>query len=576
MLGYRQLLHKGFWSRAPVALASKQHHSYSLKGSAFHFTTLAATATEEEKKPYYITTPIYYVNAVPHLGHLYTSVLADTIKRYQEVKGNKVVLCTGTDEHGLKIQQAAAKDGLPPQEFCDKVSVKFKELCDVSNVQYTDFIRTTEKRHKLAVAEIWKTLMDKGFIYKGSHEGWYSISDEAFYPATQVTESVDPKTGESFMVAAESGSRVEWTTEENYKFKLPLLRDKLLAWLKENPEVIYPSSRHNEVVTWLENGVSDLSVSRPRSRLDWGISVPNDPEHTIYVWLDALTNYLTVTGYPWTGDQIPTQMKQGGYPADVHIIGKDILRFHAIYWPAFLMAAELPLPKRILSHAHWTMGKQKMSKSRGNVVDPTELIQRVGLDPVRYFLMRDGGITNDGDYTDENIMTRYKKDLAGQLGNLMARSTSKTLNITETIPSVQIPQSLEEVDPRDQALHKALMELPALYEQNLDTFETGRGLSAVFEMIAEANKHFGDNAPWNLVKQPSESARLQTVLRYSYEALRTAGILLQPVMPEKSQILLNKLAVPPSERSFKHSSLGMGWKTSVPLGPDCGVLFPRL
>ncbi|KAF7731198.1 Methionine--tRNA ligase, mitochondrial [Apophysomyces ossiformis] len=498
---------------------------------------------------------------VPHIGHLYSTVLADTLRRYYQLKGAEAYLCTGTDEHGLKIQQAAAKNNTEPIVFCNRVSESFKKLCKAANVDYTTFIRTTEERHAKAVHALWGALEKAGYIYKGKHEGWYAVSDEAFYASNQVQEIVD-EAGNKIMVSIESGQRVEWTEEENYKFKLSAFGDRLLEWIEQNPRAVVPLNRKNEVVSWIRSGLEDLSVSRLRSRLDWGIPVPGDNDHTIYVWLDALTNYLTAMGYPW---REPNPV----WPADVHVVGKDIVRFHAIYWPAFLMAAGLPLPKQILAHAHWTMGKQKMSKSKGNVADPFEVLEAYGVDPVRYYLVRDGGLADDGDYSEEMIKTRYKKDLAGQLGNLLNRSTAKSLNASEIVPRLN-----PRLDPRDKVVHTKITEAAAAFERAFENREFSRGFTVVFDMLSEANKHFTENEPWNLVKEPSNKARLDSVLFYATEACRVAGILLQPVMPSKMDLLLNRLGVPHDKRQLKHAKLWDGEERR--LGESAGVLFPKL
>ncbi|KAI8099181.1 tRNA synthetases class I (M)-domain-containing protein [Halteromyces radiatus] len=504
----------------------------------------------------YITTPIYYVNAVPHIGHLYSSVIADTLRRFYALKNYETSLTTGTDEHGLKIQQAAAKNNTTPIELCDKVSDSFRKLCDKANIQYTTFMRTTEPRHAKAVSHLWNALLNAGYIYKGQHEGWYAISDEAFYPDNQVHKITDEQ-GNDMMVSTESGQRVEWTMEENYKFKLSDFEQPLLDWIEQNPQVIVPANRKKEVISWIQAGLGDLSISRLRSRLDWGIPVPNDPEnHTIYVWLDALTNYITAKGYPDTTEQIS---------AKVHVVGKDILRFHAVYWPAFLMAAGLPLPQQILAHAHWTMGKQKMSKSRGNVADPFEVMETYGVDPVRYYLMRDGGLADDGDYSEDGIKKRYKKDLAGQLGNLLNRSTGESLN-----PEGKVPAMASIVDSRDKTIHDKLTALPGIFDTHFEEREFNKGIVAIMDMLAEANKHFTDNQPWKLKDQPE---RRNQVLYYALESCRVAGILLQPVMPTKMDELLSRLGVPENQRSFSDAALSCEMRL---LGPSTGVLFPRL
>ncbi|GAN11483.1 methionyl-tRNA synthetase [Mucor ambiguus] len=511
----------------------------------------------------FVSTPIYYVNAVPHIGHLYSTVLADTIRRNYALHEKEVLMSTGTDEHGLKIQQAAEKNNMKPIDFCDKVSQSFKELCQAANIGYDSFERTTNPHHKTAVHELWSQLLENGYLYKGKHEGWYAVSDEAFYANNQVQEAVDEKTGEKIMVAIESGQRVEWTSEENYKFKLSAFGDRLLQWINENPNAIVPNNRKNEVISWINQGLADLSVSRLRSRLDWGIQVPNDPEHTIYVWLDALTNYLTATGYPWSKD---APLKEF-FPPDVQVVGKDIVRFHAIYWPAFLMAAGLPLPKQILAHAHWTMGKQKMSKSRGNVADPFQVMKDYGVDPVRYYLVRDGGLADDGaDYSEEMIHTRYKKDLAGQLGNLLNRATAASL-----LPSGNVPGRNQAVDPRDQMLHHQISQTAENYNKAFEERDFSRAYTCIFDM---ANKHFAENEPWKMAKQSQDNERLSTVLYYSLEACRVAGILLQPVMPTKMDLLLTRLGVSPQDRYFKNAAQ-LELKER-PLGQIEGVLFPRL
>ncbi|SAM05230.1 hypothetical protein [Absidia glauca] len=509
----------------------------------------------------YITSPIYYVNAVPHIGHLYSSVIADTLRRFYAMKGYDATLTTGTDEHGLKIQQAAAKNNTTPLQLCDQVSQRFKDLCDKANIDYTTFMRTTEQRHAKAVSHLWNTLLDAGHIYKGQHEGWYAISDEAFYPDNQVHQVTDDQ-GQTMMVSTESGQKVEWTMEENYKFKLSAFERPLLDWIEQNPQAIVPANRKNEVISWIQAGLSDLSISRLRSRLDWGIPVPNDPQnHTIYVWLDALTNYMTAKGYPEndTNDILP---------AKVHVVGKDILRFHAVYWPAFLMAANLPLPEQILAHAHWTMNKQKMSKSRGNVADPFLVMDTYGVDTVRYYLMRDGGLADDGDYSEEEIKKRYKKDLAGMFGNLLNRSTGQALNPEGCVPGL----TSTAVDPRDQEIHDKLTALPGIFNMHFEDREFNKGFTAIMDTLTEANKHFTDNEPWKL-KDQDQKDRRDTVLYYALETCRVAGILLQPVMPTKMDELLSRLGVPDNQRFFANTIMAID---SRPLGPSTGILFPRL
>ncbi|ORE14200.1 hypothetical protein BCV71DRAFT_245934 [Rhizopus microsporus] len=453
---------------------------------------------------------------------------------------------------------------MEPLDFCNKVSDSFKKLCEAANIQYTSFQRTTSKDHATAVNELWNTLLKNGYIYKGKHEGWYAVSDEAFYASAQVEEVTDEKTGEKIMVSKESGQRVEWTSEENYKFKLSAFEKDLLKWIDDNPKAIVPQNRKNEVLSWIRAGLADLSVSRLRARLNWGIQVPNDPEHTIYVWLDALTNYLTATGYPWKKD---TALKDA-FPPDVQVVGKDIVRFHAIFWPAFLMAAGLPLPKQILVHGHWTMNKQKMSKSRGNVADPFEVIDRYGVDPVRFYLIHNGGMADDADYSEAMIAQLYSKELAGQFGNLLSRATGKAL-----LPSRIIP-TRKDIDIGDETLHHMLLEVADKYHEAFEERQFGRALSLIVDLLSQANKYFTRAEPWNLAKKPEEKDKLDTVLWYSLETCRIAGILLQPVMPTKMNELLTGLGVSPEERYFKDAKKLV--EKERPLGEMSGVLFPRI
>ncbi|ORZ25941.1 tRNA synthetases class I (M)-domain-containing protein, partial [Absidia repens] len=454
-----------------------------------------------------------------------------------------------------------------PIELCDSVSASFKKLCDKANIGYTTFMRTTEPRHAVAVSHLWNTLVESGYIYKGQHEGWYAISDEAFYPDNQVHEITDDK-GETMMVSIESGQKVEWTMEENYKFKLSAFEKPLLDWIEQNPQAIVPSNRKNEVISWIQAGLSDLSISRLRSRLEWGIPVPTDPQnHTIYVWLDALTNYITAKGYPHLLEDGSSEENKDQddktLSAKVHVVGKDILRFHAVYWPAFLMAAKLPLPQQILAHAHWTMGKHKMSKSRGNVADPFQVMDLYGVDSVRYYLMRDGGLADDGDYSEDHIKMRYKKDLAGQLGNLLNRSTAPSLNPEAQVPAVAL-EVMDHVDPRDRPLHDKLVALADIYDMHFEEREFNKGFTAIMDMLSEANKHFTDNEPWKLKEQQE---RKDLVLYYALESCRIAGILLQPVMPTKMDELLARLGVPENQRSLSHATLSATGTAKRLLGP---------
>ncbi|KAK3815257.1 MAG: tRNA synthetases class I (M)-domain-containing protein [Benniella sp.] len=537
---------------------------------------LYSSQSNQTDKPYYVTTPIFYVNAVPHVGHLHSAVLADTIKRFQELKGRKAILSTGTDEHGLKIQQAAEQAGIKEIELCDAVSERFRDLFDAANISYTTFIRTTEPRHAVAVNELWDQLWNKGYIYKGEHEGWYSVSDEAFYPSSQVEEKINEKTGETYHVSMETGKLVEWTTEENYKFKLSAFTDKLLEWLDKTPDAIQPPSRYREVQSWIQSGLSDLSVSRPRSRLKWGIPIPGDDDHIMYVWMDALTNYLTVTGYPWK-NLSEDQKALNGWPADAQVVGKDILRFHAVYWPAFLMAAGLEVPTRIIAHSHWTQSKMKMSKSIGNVVDPFKAMEEFGTDTIRFYLMNDGGLADDADYSSAMVVERHRKLLAGQLGNLLSRSTSVALNPSQEIPRAP---SLENVHNDDKFLNLRLRTLPGAVEDAMSQFKTTQATQAIFEVIAEANAHIASNEPWKLIKDPTRKDRLDAVLWYAVESVRLAALMLQPIMPKKASEILDQLGVQKDERSWEFARLGRGWtkdtNSRTPILARSEPMFPPL
>lgn len=357
-------------------------------------------------------------------------VLTDILKRFQELKGRRAILCTGTDEHGMKIQQAASLSDEDPKEFCDRVSETFKQLAARADLSYDHFIRTTDADHKEAVQHFWQLLQERGYIYEKKHEGWYSVSDETFYPSSAIEKRLDPATGRTFMASQETGKEVEWTAESNYHFRLSALREPLLAFYKQNPHFVVPASRMRDIERWVTDGLDDLSISRPINRLTWGIRVPNDETQTIYVWLDALVNYITKAGFPSASFFDGTS----GWPADVHVIGKDIMRFHCIYWPAFLLALDLPPPTRVLTHAHWTLGHSKMAKSTGNVVNPFFAMDRFGVDAMRFYLAHDGGISDDADYANANIVERYRKCLAGGLGNLLQRVTgAKIWSVREAV-----------------------------------------------------------------------------------------------------------------------------------------------
>ena len=539
---------------------------------------------------------------------MYTMILADVLKRWQTLAGKQALLCTGTDEHGMKVQQAAAVEDVPPMQWCDENAAKFMSLAEVSQIDFDRFIRTTDPDHIDAVKHFWFLLEQGGHIYESKHEGWYCISDECFYPESLIEKTQDPFTGEVFMASSETGNKVEWTEEKNYHFRMTGLKDKLLKFYEENPEWIVPASRMNQVVDWVKNNLEDLSISRPVKRLGWGISVPNDESQTIYVWVDALINYMTFAGFPnWA----PGQSQQGGWPADVHVIGKDILRFHCVYWPALLLALDLPLPKKVLSHAHWTMDHRKMSKSIGNVVNPFSAIERFGLDAMRFYMIHDGGISDDADYHNEIIVTRYKKNLQGGVGNLLARITrSKVWNLREAVKAAHdgsnvaltdhpvmehctkhieflenlvpsVTQKMEKLNP-SAALHEIMNAVAEVCLQYPSKTYAITFRHQILTVSLQGNKFITNAAPWDLVKGDDAQRQLgEKVIFLVGETLRMVGILLQPVMPDKATMLLDILEVSPEKRWLENAKFNSdseyGTSTSGMKGRfGDGTLFPPL
>ncbi|GAB0138561.1 hypothetical protein EsDP_00006791, partial [Epichloe bromicola] len=525
----------------------------------------AASSTE---KPYYITTPIFYVNAAPHIGHLYTMVLADVLNRWQQIKGRKTFFLTGTDEHGMKIQRAAVKEGFQPKEFCDNNSNKFRELAAAAEISYDAFMRTTNPEHKESVSEFWlqlkHSLPEHLGLYKGTHEGWYAVSDECFYPEDLVRPDIVPQTGKKIMVSDETGSEVEWVEEETWFFPLTKYKDALLKFYDENPNWITPAHRMNEVRNWVENHLEDLSITRPAARLSWGIPDPEDDDQTIYVWVDALINYITQAGYGSTWHSPSDNM--GIWPADMQIIGKDILRFHAIYWPALLMALRLPLPKRLLCHNHWTMSNRKMSKSLGNVVNPFFAVQRWDVDPLRYFLMRNGSFTKDMSYSNQLIGSVYTKELQANMGNLFYRiARPKVTAKWSTLEAVSAFRAgafgqIAEQHPKQlfESLDEHLKKAPSAFYEEMENCNTGGAVREMFNLLRETNRYVSDTEPWHLVKNPDPESRvlLNLVIYNCAEALRIAGILLQPIMPTKASLLLNELGVAPDRRTVDYAVKG--------------------
>ena len=465
-------------------------------------------------KHYYITTPIYYPSGKPHMGHAYSSIISDVFARFKKIDGYNVHFLTGTDEHGLKIQRASEENKMKPLEFCNKISKTFKNLCKILNLSNTDFIRTTEDRHKKSVQHLWKELEKSGDIYLSKYSGWYSVSDEAFYNE----DEIETKGGEK--VSVNSGSRVEWVEEESYFFKLSKWQDKLLDYYEKNPNFILPQSRKNEVVSFVKSGLRDLSVSR--KSFSWGIKVPSNEEHVIYVWLDALTNYISALKYP----DISNELYNNFWPADVHIIGKDILRFHAIYWPAFLLAAKIPLPKRVYGHGWILSGEEKMSKSKGNILDPLEIIDNYGLDPLRYYLIKEVSFGNDGNISKEKLEDCTNSDLANNYGNFCQRVTA----FAEKNCDSKVPDSVEFNDQDKNILDNFSNNIKTL-RSYIDDQKLNSYVDFIVNVLFDANKYFNDQEPWN---KKNDKKRLNTIIYTSLELIRKISIMLYPIIPSSS------------------------------------------
>ena len=508
-----------------------------------------------DQPTYYVTTPIYYVNDAPHIGHAYTTLACDVLARFKRLDGYDVRFLTGTDEHGQKVEKSAEAAGKDPLTFTTEVSQNFRDLADFMNFTHDDFIRTTEPRHIKACQAIWQKLVDAGDIYLGSYAGWYAVRDEAFYGEDELTKNADG------IRIAPSGAEVEWVEEPSYFFKLSAWGDRLLAYYDAHPDFILPESRRNEVTSFVKGGLNDLSVSR--TTFNWGVPVPGDDEHIMYVWLDALTNYITAVGYPETDD--------GNYakywPADLHLVGKDILRFHAIYWPAFLMAAGLELPKRVFAHGWWTNEGKKISKSLGNVIDPIELANRYGLDQVRYFMLREVPFGNDGDFSHTAMINRMNGELANDFGNLAQRVLSMIAkNCDGKLPT---PGPFEADDTALLGQAHGLLET---VRDQLDRQGFNHALESIWVVIRAANGYVDRQAPWKLKKE--DPARMATVLYVLAETIRHLAIMTQPVMPETMEKMLDQLAQSADARDFKALGEGGALVPGLDLPKPEGV-FPR-
>ncbi len=479
---------------------------------------------------YYVTTPIYYVNGAPHIGHAYTSVAADIMARFKRLAGDEVFFLTGTDEHGQKVEQAAQAAGVAPIAFADQVSADFRAMYDVMNVSYDDFIRTTEPRHIAGAQALWERIAANGHIYLGAYEGWYALRDESFYNEDELVTRPDGTK------VAPTGAPVEWVREPSYFFKLSEFADRLLELYETRPGFIEPASRRNEVASFVRQGLRDLSISRTSFR--WGIPVPGDPDHVMYVWVDALANYLSAIGFPDADNP-----RAGFWPANLHLVGKDIVRFHAVYWPALLMAAGLDLPDCVFSHGWWTIEGEKMSKSLGNVVDPRDLVAQFGVDPVRFFLMREMPFGGDSDLSRRAIINRLNVELANDLGNLAQRTlTQVARNCGGVLPAQGVRTEAD-----DALLAQAVL-LPTLMHGHIDRHALTDALEDVWRVIRACNAYIDHQAPWALRKTDPE--RMAVVLRVLVDALRVIGTMLQPYMPGSMGAMLTQLGAAEEERDF--------------------------
>ena len=502
---------------------------------------------------FYVTTPIYYVNDRPHIGHAYTSLACDVMARFKRLDGYDVRFLTGTDEHGQKIAQSAAAQGTDPQSFTDQVSQTFRDLAASMGFSHDDFIRTTEDRHKAVCQTLWARLEERGHIYLDTYAGWYCVSDEAYYDEKELIKQDDG----SFKTSL--GKTVEWLEEENYFFRLSAFGNQLLALYEQQPDFVLPSSRLNEVRSFVAAGLKDIAVSR--TTFDWGVPVPGNNKHVMYVWLDALTNYISALGDPEKGSELYGKF----WPANLHIVGKDILRFHAVYWPAFLMAADWPLPARVFAHGWWTNEGQKISKSLGNAINPLELIETYGLDQTRYFLLREVPFGNDGDFSRAAMETRMNSDLANAYGNLAQRVLSMIFKNCEG----QLP-AMEPLAEADQDLLGQITDLLDEVRGQMDVQAFHKALEAIWRGIAAANAYVDAQAPWTLKK--TDPARMAVVLAVLHEAIRKITLLLQPFMPASTTKLLDALSVGQGERTLAdfETAVAAGTAIEKPSG-----VFPR-